>query len=220
MAELARVLRSETDLSATMDQLVTSAVELISSCEHAGITVAHRNGSVETPAASSDIPVRGDAMMQEMGEGPCIDAAWDEEIVHSGDLPTDHRWPRWAPCAAEELGARSMLCLQLFTHEQKLGALNLYSGRMYAFDQEERIEAMAIAAHASVALAAAQKIEQLDTGIAHRTVIGQATGMLMERFELDSVQAFNILRRISQTENRKLHDLAGELVRTRKTPGV
>jgi AmiR/NasT family two-component response regulator len=44
--------------------------------------------------------------------------------------------------------------------------------------------------------------------------------MLMERFELDSVQAFNILRRISQTENRKLHDLASELVRTRRTPGV
>jgi GAF domain-containing protein len=220
MADLARALRSEPDLSATMDQLVNTAVDLVDSCEHAGITFAHRNGTVGNAASSSSIPVLGDQLQQQLGEGPCIDAAWEEEMVHSGNLNSDERWPRWGPQAANELGAHSMLCVQLFTHEERLGALNLYSGKRYAFDRSERTEALAIAAHAAVALAAAQRIDQLDTGIARRTVLGQATGILMERYELDPTQAFNLLRRVSQSENRKVHDLAGELVRTGKTPGV
>ena len=201
-----------------MSHLASAAVGLIHSCEHAGITIAHRDGTVETAAATSDIPARGDKLQQELGEGPCIDAAWDEEIVHCSDLAGDDRWPLWGPRAADELGTRSMLCVQLFTHERKLGALNLYSSRPRAFDVDERTEALALAAHAAVAVAAAQKIDQLDSAIHRRTVIGQATGILMERYTLDAAQAFNVLRRFSQTENRKLYDVAAELVLTRRTP--
>ncbi len=54
--------------------------------------------------------------------------------------------------------------------------------------------------------------------MAGRTVIGQAQGILMERFAVDADQAFAYLRRVSQDTNRKLVDLAQDLVANRCLP--
>jgi len=120
------------------------------------------------------------------------------------------------PRIAGVLGVRSMLCLQLFTHENKLGALNLYSRQGNAYTEDNLDEAIAIAAHAAVA--AAQHIDQLGIGMARRTLIGQAVGILMERYNLDADRAFSVLVRLSSTENRKLFDIASELVDQRRRP--
>src|SRR4051794_18376447 len=111
-----------------------------------------------------------------------------------------------------------MLCLQLFTHENKLGALNLYSKQIDAYTKENLDEAIAIAAHAAVAVAAAQHIDRLGIGMARRTLNGQAVGILMERYDLDADRAFSVLVRLSSTENRKLFDIAGQLVAERRRP--
>ena len=113
-----------------------------------------------------------------------------------------------------------MLCLQLFTAEDTLGALNLYSLREDAFDDASRVEALALAAHVAVALAAARQIGQLRVAIETRTVIGQAEGILMERFDLSAGQAFSALVRVSSVTNRKLSAVATELVTTRRVPTV
>jgi len=218
MADLARGLRSETDASATMDHLVQATVELVPGCEAAGITVAHRGGRIETPAASNDWPVHGDELQADLNEGPCVDAVWTQEWVRSGDVAGDRRWPAWGPRITEDLGVRSMLCVQLFTHENKLGALNLYSRQFDAYTEENLDEAIAIAAHAAVAVAAAQRIDQLGIGMARRTLIGQAVGIMMERYDLDADRAFSVLVRLSSTENRKLFDIASELVGERRRP--
>ena len=60
--------------------------------------------------------------------------------------------------------------------------------------------------------AATRQIENLETALERRTVIGQATGLVMERFGLTAEVAFEVLRRLSQEHNRKLHDIAVELV--------
>src|SRR3954447_21569675 len=119
MADLARALRSEPDAAGAMHHLVQATVDLIPTCDAAGITVAHRGRRIETPAASNDWPVLGDKWQAECGEGPCVDAAWKHEWVRSGDVAGDDRLPAWGPRIAATLGVRSMLCLQLFTHENK-----------------------------------------------------------------------------------------------------
>jgi GAF domain-containing protein len=116
---------------------------------------------------------------------------------------------------ANELGVQTMLCTQLFTNEDQLGALNLYSTRKSAFTEEDRETVLLLAAHAAVAVAAAQQIDSLKIAVDRRTTIGKALGILMERYDLDDEHAFSVLRRLSSEENRKVYDLAEELVTTR-----
>jgi AmiR/NasT family two-component response regulator len=65
-----------------------------------------------------------------------------------------------------------------------------------------------------------QRIEQLTEAVEHRTTIGKALGMLMERFDFTDDEAFQYLRQCSQAQNRKLYDIAVEFVETRALPEV
>jgi AmiR/NasT family two-component response regulator len=75
-----------------------------------------------------------------------------------------------------------------------------------------------VAAHASVALARIRSERDLWRAIDSRHLIGQAQGILMERFKLSPERAFSVLRRHSQQHNIKLHQVAGELISTGKLP--
>jgi transcriptional regulator with GAF, ATPase, and Fis domain len=135
-------------------------------------------------------------------------------MVHSPDLAHDKRWPAWGPRVVRETAAESILCFRLFTHRDTLGALNLYSRRRDAYDQDAQDEGRAIAAHVAIAVAACQEVQQLARGMHSHTIIGQATGILMERFDLDAARAFSVLVRLSQDNNVKLREVAAETVAT------
>ena len=79
-------------------------------------------------------------------------------------------------------------------------------------------DGLVVAAHAAVALAAAQHEQHLHTALAHRDIIGQAKGIVMERVHLDADQAFTLLSRLSQEENTKLHDVAARIAAEASTP--
>ena len=111
-----------------------------------------------------------------------------------------------------------MLRYRLFTTGETLGALNLYSRSLDAFDPDDINNGYYLAAHLAIALAGAETTEQLTSAIASRTAIGQAEGILMERFDLQPAQAFAVLTRISQHSNVRLRLVALELVKTRKLP--
>src|SRR5699024_4143041 len=138
-----------------------------------------------------------------LGQGPCYDALSEHELVHCANLADDSRWPKWGPKVAGELGLNSSLSYRLFASRGTLGSLNLYSRRPAAFDSNVVDGGVAIAAQVAVALAHAQHSEGMDTALRGRTVIGQAQGILMERFSLTDSQAFNVLVRYSQTKDRK-----------------
>jgi GAF domain-containing protein len=219
LAELARELRSQPDVHDTTERIVRTAVEWVGNDTHAGITMVQRRGRLDTQAATSELVVRGDALQYELREGPCVEAVWEEEQVFSSDLATEQRWPTWAPRVAEELSVSSMLCSRLFTAEDSLGALNMYSREPGTFDDEEtRNLLLAIAPHAAVAMAAAQQIDSLQVAVDRRTTIGTAIGILMERFSLGDTQAVSLLKRLSSHNNRKLYDIAEEVIRTRRLP--
>lgn len=218
LARAARALASEDTVEHTLDKAVELAVEMIRGCDAAGVTLVRRGNALESPAYTDEMVARGDALQLELREGPCVDAVWEQQVVISGDLACETRWPSWAARVVAETGARSMMCVQLLTSETTLGALNMYAKSPNAFHQSDRYEAQALAAHVAVALVAAQRIENLYTALDSRTVIGQAEGILMERFDLSPQSAFEVLRRVSSHSNEKLHAVALELVRTRRLP--
>ena len=212
MAGLARDLRSYDSSRDTLQHIVDAAVELVDGCDSAGISLAGRDGSIITSACTDDTTRRADELQQELGEGPCMDAAWREHVVSARNLAADERWPAWGAAAVEELGVRSSLCLQLFTHEDRLGGLNLFSHRVGAFTDEDVEEAQAIAAHAAVAVMAAEKIEQLSGALQSRTLTAQAVGLTMATYDVSSHQAFAMLRRLSNEQNVKLRVLAAQMI--------
>lgn len=218
VAAAAREMQDERDAGATMDKAVVIAQRVVSGAQEAAISLVHRGGRIDTPAATSEVVRRIDELQYRYDEGPCLDAIRVQGYARSSDVRTDERWPQWGPAAAEETGVRSMLSFRLFTHADKFGALNLYSRQSDAFDDDDHEHGLAIAAHMAIAIAAAQEISQLKGAIDTRTVIGQATGILMERFDLDAGRAFVVLTRLSSHSNRKLREIAHELVETRQIP--
>ena len=186
-------------------------------CDSASITMLEGpKRSLKTVASIQRLIQHADQLQYELNEGPCLDAVWVEGHFVIPDIVADGRWPHWAPRAAE-LGVASMLSLHLFT-DTALGSLNLYSLRPRDFDPTDIEAARVIAAHASVVLAYARAEQNLWQAIDSRNLIGQAQGILMERFGLTPAKAFAVLRRYSQHHNRKLAVVAEELVSTGRLP--
>jgi hypothetical protein len=113
-----------------------------------------------------------------------------------------------------QLGVGSMLSFQLYVQQDDLGAINLYSGKADAFDDESENVGLLLASHAAIAMAGAQKQQDLSRAISMRDVIGQAKGILMERHKITGDEAFHVLIRTSQQVNIKLNEIARYLVET------
>lgn len=218
LADAARSMQGETGTQETLDKAVVIATEIVDGCDLAGISIVHRH-LIDTPAGSDESLKRIDELQYELKQGPCLDALRTHETVHSTDLAGDERWPEWGPRVTKEIGVASIVTYRLFTSRDTLGAMNLYSRRPGAFDTEDIYNGQALAAHVAVALAGAQNTEHLETAVTNRTVIGQAEGILMERFDISAEHAFSVLRRVSQQRNVKLSRVAEDLVRSRRTPG-
>lgn len=215
--QLARGLGDAVDEPTRLQLATVAAVQLVAGCDHAGVTV-NECGSPLTRAASDDVVRRANQLQYELGEGPCLDTLRDEETLVSNDLSADLRWPHWAPKVQHELGAGSMISVLLYTRRCSYGALSLYGDRPQAFDGDDLAAAQVLAGHLAVSMAAGREIDQRGAAIASRTIIGQAEGILMERFDFDADRAFDYLRRVSCDTNRKLASVAEDLVRTRELP--
>lgn len=217
LAAAVRSMQDEKGTQSTLDTAVISATQIIEGCDLAGISIVHPD-RIDTPAGSDETMQRIDELQFELGQGPCLDALITHETVQCPDLAHDPRWPVWGPRMAEEIGVGSSVSYRLFTTKDTLGALNLYSRKVNGFDSDDVYNGLALAAHIAVALAGAHNAEHLEKAIVNRTVIGQAEGILMERFDLSAFQAFSVLTRVSQNRNVKLNRVAEELVQTRQTP--
>ena len=215
--ELAQALTAAPDEGARLKVAVHAAVELVTRCDHAGITI-NENGRLVTRASSDDLVARANELQADLGEGPCLDVRRDQNTLVSPALSVEGRWPVWAPRVHGELGVGSMMSLLLYTGGQSMGALSLYCRDGCRFDADDVAVGQALAGQLSVVMAAEKQIDQLGLGLHNRTVIGQAQGILMERFDMTSNQAFDYLRRTSSTSNRKLAAVAADIAETRRLP--
>lgn len=213
LSDLARSLQDEGSLNDTLQAIVDAAVDTVPGAQYAGISMIQARREVRTPAATDDLVKLVDQAQYETGEGPCLDALYEQHTVRLSDMASEQRWPEFTRRAAA-LGVRSMLAIQLYVEQDNLGALNLESRDTDAFDDESEQVGLLFAAHAGVAIAGAQKQQQLQHAMSVRDLIGQAKGILIERHKLTGDQAFRLLVRASQHTNTKLTDVAKYLVET------
>jgi GAF domain-containing protein len=217
LSELARLLQQENSPQATLESITRAAVDTVPGAEHAAITVVRNRRELETVAATSDLVEKIDQCQYAHRQGPCLDALWERRMIRMDDREAESRWPDFTE-EIRGLGITAMCCFRLFTDRNTLGALNLYASEGDSFDEQSEQVGQLFATHAAVALADAQRIEQLEQAVDRRDVIGQAKGILMERFKIGPDEAFRLLINASQQSNLKLHDLAAEVARTGQDP--
>ena len=214
---------SNQDIERTLEQIVTSAVATIPGVDAGSISMTGSR-RIETRAPTNEVIGTLGAVQSELHEGPCISAIEDpaeDGTVVAQDLagPDAGRWPRFAPHAVEA-GYRALMSTQLSLED--IGAtLNLYSATPDAYDAHARTLAGLFATQAAVILHGSRQavllqrtIDGLELAVGSRDMIGQAKGILMERFKVDDEAAFRMLVKASQATNTKVTTLALNLAKS------
>lgn len=217
LAKLAGLVLTEPDLDTALVAVTRIAVAVLPTCDGASLTM-RREGAPHAPAASDDWATGLDQLQFVEQEGPCLDCLREGTVLRSRDLGADSRFPNYGPRAAA-LGGRSSLSLPLAADGRTVGALNLYSRSPDAFDNDALAVGELLAAHAALAVQAATAYyssrtlaEQMRQALESRALIEQAKGVLMVQLGVPADAAFATLVERSQRSNRKLRDLAREVV--------
>jgi GAF domain-containing protein len=212
VAAAARGMNQSHTLDEALQTIVHVARESVPGFEEVGISTLHKDGSIETRAATGELVHQLDKLQYDVAEGPCVDTLRGVDVVSVPQLRRERRWPRYVPTAVS-LGVRSQLAVKLFLDDTgTLGGLNLYSTVSDDIDPQAEAIGELFAAHAAIALGNAHARETLNEALQSRKVIGQAIGILMERYEMNDERAFAFLVRASSHSNLKLRDIAQELV--------
>lgn len=209
-------LHDEQGVEETVELVLQYALKAIG-CDYAGVIFVHGKSRVETVAATDPLIERLDEIQMEAGQGPDLTALGEHLSVIVDDTRTDRRWPGWAEMVAKA-GVRSLLNVRLYTTATTLGTLNLYGKQPNMFTTDDQAVAHILARHAAVAIGAARTEQNLWQAVDARKRIGQAQGILMERYSLSEDKAFSVLLRYSQNKNMKLSLVADRLVENGSLP--
>jgi GAF domain-containing protein len=217
LAQLAGLVLSEPDVDAALTRVTQVAVSVMEPCDGASLTM-RRAGVPDAPAASNAWALGLDELQFAEQEGPCLNCLREGSVMRVRDLAGDERFPSYGPRAAER-GAVSALSLPMAADGRTVGALNLYSRGRDAFGREELALGELLAAHAALAVQAAvayyssrDLADQMRSAMGSRALIEQAKGVLVARERIDPETAFERLVARSQGANRKLRDIAADLV--------
>lgn len=215
-AALARAVQAEGTVQHTLGAVCQLAVSAIDGVAYAAITVVRAGRRFGTLAASIGIPPVVDRIQYETGQGPCVDAIHSHQTV-AWDNRAAGRWPEFTSRMSTATGVRSMVSYAMCAQDNTLGALNLYSTRPDAFGDRSRLIGGIFAAHASIAMRVAldhEQIGNLQQALQTSRRIGAAVGILMCRHTITEDEAFQRVRSFSQNTNRKIRDIADDIVLT------
>jgi GAF domain-containing protein len=213
------ILLPDRPLTDVLRRVAELATRSVGPQAFAGITMK-QEGALATPVYTDERAPRVD-QVQYASSGPCVEAYESGELRVIGDTTADERWQEFCVAAVAE-GIRSVLSVPMDVsgaRAEVLGALNLYSEQPRAFDDDAAASTRSFAQQAAIVVAnaraywgAKELADQLQNALESRAVIEQAKGILMAREGISADRAFDVLVRASQRENRKLRDIAGELV--------
>lgn len=217
LAALSRFFVGEGTMHETLTRVAQYAVQAVPASAMTGITMLV-DGRARTAVFTDENAPEIDSAQYETGIGPCLDAFRHQEVFVVHDLTKDDRWPPFAEAALAH-GIRSTLSMPLVANREGVGALNFYASVANAFSDADVDVAAQFGVQAAVVLANAQAYwdahqlsQNLSTAMQSRAIIEQAKGILMGTQRCGADEAFQILVRASQRENRKLRDIAEELV--------
>jgi GAF domain-containing protein len=215
-ARLALELHDADGFDETVEAVVQFALQA-ENCAYAGVALATAGGGVEIGAVTDPVVEAIYIAQIKAGAGPMMAALASGTTVYIADVAKETRWPDWQmDVSAAKI--RSVLHVPMKSGDRIIGVLSLYTLHPDAFTADDEAIAHILARHASVAVAAARHEETMARAVDARKLVGQAMGILMERFDLNGDQAFAVLRRYSQDTNTKLRDVAQHLIDTRRLP--
>jgi hypothetical protein len=208
---LADLAETDGDYEKWLPILVDGSLEALPQFDHASITIRRSGDPLETIAATSEWARQGDRLQRALCEGPCYDAALEEGFRFSPMVRNDPNWPRYGPKVAD-LGIVSHLALHLNMVHGPRASLNLYAEQMVDADPDMLEIADLFAASMSNLLGLIRTVDQLQTGLGTNRTIGQAIGIMVERFHIPPERAHAYLVRLSQDHNTKLAIVAQQIV--------
>jgi GAF domain-containing protein len=216
--ELALLLLDEESTQSVLQKVVHLVQRVMPDGAHVSITLL-RDDQASTAAFTDQFALELDEMQYEGGYGPCLDAAIGGLLVEITDGRTEDRWPGYLPTFLRN-GALSSVAVPVLAAQFTAG-LNVYAVTVDAFTDEHRWAATQFADYAAVALSnmdtlqnARELAENLRVAMQFRSVIEQAKGILIERRKVTADEAFRLLAASSMRRNRKVRDLAEDLVLT------
>jgi GAF domain-containing protein len=217
-AELGRINLAETDLQQVLARVSELAKQTIPGAAEVSVSLV-QGGRARTAAFTGELALHLDERQYERGYGPCLAAAAGAETVLIPDMASEDRWPEYTP-EAQRHGAQSSVSVGLPVQDAVSGALNVYGTEPKAFDHDAVELARTFAGYAAVALAnahlyssTAALAQQMQEAMDSRATIEQAKGILVAQRGCTPEAAFDILVRGSQAANRKLRDIAADIVR-------
>jgi GAF domain-containing protein len=216
---LSRIVVSDDEhLIASLQGVARAGCALLMNCAAASVTLVE-DGRARTIASTNEAAVAIDQAQYDADDGPCLEAARKSVVVRIDWMPKAQRWKNVA-ARAIDLGVLSSLSLPLvLPGPSTIGAFNVYGALGGAFDEDDEqigqafaVQASVVVANAKAYWAAFESTRQLAEAMESRSVIEQAKGILMRSERCTADRAFEILRGASQRQNRKLRDIAAELV--------
>jgi GAF domain-containing protein len=217
LRDLAAIVLAHEDLGAVLDRVARLAQEVVPGADEVSLTLI-RDEKPATVAHTGPLALDVDELQYERGHGPCMDAGRAGMVLLTDDMRTESRWPDYTAAAAEH-GALSSLSLPLPVQDQFIGAVNMYARSPHAFTPAAVAVGQTVAAYAAVAVAnahayaeAAARAHHMQEAMRSRAVIEQAKGIVMAQQRCSPDDAFTLLSRASQRANRKLRDLAADVV--------
>jgi len=225
LERLGKLSLRELSMDSLMQMVADLAKTVMPGNPEASVTLLVKDRPT-TVASTGPLALDLDETQYERGHGPCLHAARTGELTEIPDTRTDGRWADYSKRAAEAGNLSSLsIPLAVDQDEQVSGALNLYAREPNAFDEDSRLAALAFGPYAAVAAgnmhayqSARNMADNLQTALESRAVIDQAKGILIERHKLTPDQAFQLLVQVSMNANRKVRDVAADLVHTGELP--
>jgi GAF domain-containing protein len=220
-ARLKAVGRADQDalLRPSLERVVGACVDLFG-VDGSGIMLTDELGALRHVVATDDTGQRLEEAQLETGEGPCVDAFFEEAPVVVEDLRTEERWSRLRIVLSDS-GIRGVLAVPIRLSGTPVGTLNLYRSTPTGWGEDvsaavlrfaevaEELMRSAVAAEHAGELAA-----QLAYAVEHRAPIERAVGYLMARRHLAQREAFELLRATARSSRRRIGDVADELLST------
>ncbi|MBT2568194.1 GAF and ANTAR domain-containing protein [Arthrobacter sp. ISL-85] len=183
----------------------------------AGASILNPGGRLESIGATGPMVLRADQLQYQLGQGPCLSAWAEQSAIIIQDTEQETRWPQWTT-AVEDFPLRSVLSAPLTTEGRRIGALKVYSRNRMAFNDHSvfLIERLATPAAIMLNMAWAREarkrlVAELMEAMATRDMISRAEGVLIERMNITSREAFNIMLSASRAEGKPLRVVAREI---------
>lgn len=210
MAEIATALTAPVKASDACRLITEAAVESLAGVDFASIWLGEGGQPLRIVAPTDPRGLEADRLQHELAEGPCLDVMETLQAVRSPDVASDSRWPLYGPKVAAT-GVVAQTTLPLPALRNVRACLNLYAETTGPVGGSDVVAGL-FATHAAVALSYSLQLHDISAALDRRKVIGQAIGIVMERYAVDEEAAFAFLTRASQTANVKLRSIAEQIV--------